>query len=420
MTFKIIELFAGVGGFRIGFERANFLIDEEKFKVVWSNQWEPNEKSQHASKVYVARCGTDNHSNEDISKVSSQDIPDNFDILVGGFPCQDYSVARTLNQAQGISGKKGVLWWDIHRILHDKRPSLVILENVDRLLGSPASQRGRDFAMILASMNDLGYAVEWRVINAAEYGFPQRRKRTFILGYLNSTNAFKEINSNPYDWIAKSGVLAKGFKCNDTSLNVPMHPTFVINGDLPTITESFNKSHSKVTPFQNTGLSINREVLTFKSTPKHDGNFFTLGDTLINETDVPEEYFINNEELDKWFFHKNAKSIIRTKKDGTQYSYDEGPVSFPDSINKPSRTIITGEGGKSASRFKHVVLTSTGKYRRLTPVELERLNGFPDNHTKIDSVSDTRRAFFMGNALVTGVVTRIAQTIYYHPDIIHF
>ena len=189
MTFKIIELFAGVGGFRIGFERANFLIDEEKFKVVWSNQWEPNEKSQHASKVYVARWGTDNHSNEDISKVSSQDIPDNFDILVGGFPCQDYSVARTLNQAQGISGKKGVLWWDIHRILHDKRPSLVILENVDRLLGSPASQRGRDFAMILASMNDLGYAVEWRVINAAEYGFPQRRKRTFILGYLNSTNA---------------------------------------------------------------------------------------------------------------------------------------------------------------------------------------------------------------------------------------
>jgi DNA (cytosine-5)-methyltransferase 1 len=132
---------------------------------------------------------------------------------------------------------------------------------------------------------------------------------------------------------------------------------------------------------------------------------------LIDENNVPDEYFIPSSELPKWQFHKGAKSLERVKKDGTVYSYDEGPVSFPDSLDKPSRTIITGEGGRSPSRFKHVVLTESGKYRRLTPVELERLNGFPDNHTLIDSVTDARRAFFMGNALVTGVVTRIAMVL---------
>lgn len=412
MSRKIIELFAGVGGFRIGFERANNdFIKKDHFKVVFSNQWEPGETGQHASKVYAHRWGHDGHTNEDISKVSSSSIPD-ADILVGGFPCQDYSVAKTLRQSDGIVGKKGVLWWEIHRILKDKRPPFVILENVDRLLGSPASQRGRDFSLILASMNDLGYAVEWRIINGGDYGFPQRRRRIFILGYLKGTAAYKSLDSSPYEWLAHKGVIANAFSAVSSHQDVPMHPTFKIEGDLPQITEEFNKKTPKVSPYMNTGLSINREVLTYKSIPTHTGKFFTLGDMLIDEGDVPEEYYIHNDELPKWQFHKGAKSLERVKKDGTVYSYDEGPVAFPDPLHKPSRTIITGEGGKSASRFKHVVLTSSGRYRRLTPVELERLNGFPDNHTQLEKISDTRRAFFMGNALITGVITRIAQVGY--------
>ncbi len=410
MSIKVIELFAGVGGFRIGFERANEFLKENIFSVTWSNQWEPNEKQQHASKVYVTRWGHENHSNEDIAKVPTTAIP-SAEILVGGFPCQDYSVARTLNQSAGIAGKKGVLWWDIHRILQDKLPKVVLLENVDRLLGSPASQRGRDFALILASMNDLGYSVEWRVINSGEYGFPQRRKRTFILGYLKGTKPYKAMDQHPYGWLSSEGTLAKSFKATHSLSQVPTHPTFKIEGDLPTITETFNKKNPKISPFMNSGLSINREVLTYKAIPTHDGKFFTLSDVLIDEFDVPDEYFIPANELPKWQFHKGAKSLERVKKDGTVYSYDEGPVSFPDSLDKPSRTIITGEGGRSPSRFKHVVLTKSGKYRRLTPIELERLNGFPDNHTLIDSVTDARRAFFMGNALVTGVVTRIAMVL---------
>lgn len=412
MSKNIIELFAGVGGFRIGFERANNeFLKENFYKIIFSNQWEPGENSQHASKVYVHRWGNANHSNEDIDKVPSSKIP-KADFLVGGFPCQDYSVARTLNQAGGIVGKKGVLWWAIHRILKDHTPPFVILENVDRLLGSPAFQRGRDFALILASMNDLGYAVEWRVINGGDYGFPQRRRRTFILGYLNETTAYKDLDSSPYEWLSSTGVIANSFSAVSTHQQIPMHPTFCIEGDLPRISQDFNNSFPKVSPFLNTGLSINREVLTYKSIPTHNGLFFTLGDMLINENDVPEEYFIHEDELSKWKFHKGAKSLKRIKKGGIEYSYDEGPVAFPDSLDKPSRTIITGEGGKSASRFKHVILTASGRYRRLTPIELERLNGFPDNHTKLDGITDSRRAFFMGNALITGIVTRIAQIGY--------
>ena len=104
-------------------------------------------------------------------------IPAEVDLVVGGFPCQDYSVAKTLSSSLGLEGKKGVLWWQIMRLIKSQRPKMVFLENVDRLLKSPASQRGRDFAIMLASLSDAGYFVEWRVVNAAEYGFPQRLSR---------------------------------------------------------------------------------------------------------------------------------------------------------------------------------------------------------------------------------------------------
>ncbi|MDE6436918.1 MAG: DNA (cytosine-5-)-methyltransferase, partial [Muribaculaceae bacterium] len=180
---RVIELFAGVGGFRVGLERAS-----SRFKTIWNNQWEPSTKRQDASIIYCRQFGLAGHVNEDINLVSTEDIPDG-DILVGGFPCQDYSVATTLKNSGGIEGKKGVLWWQIHRILreHKNPPKYLLLENVDRLLSSPASQRGRDFAIILASLSDLGYYVEWRVINAADYGMPQRRKRTYILAFHKET-----------------------------------------------------------------------------------------------------------------------------------------------------------------------------------------------------------------------------------------
>lgn len=395
---RVMELFAGVGGFRIGLERAS-----SRFKTVWNNQWEPSTKRQDASIIYCKNFGTAGHANADIATVPTDEIPD-ADVLVGGFPCQDYSVATTLKRSGGIEGKKGVLWWQIHRILKDHRnpPKYLILENVDRLLGSPASQRGRDFAIILASLSDLGYCVEWRVINAAEYGMPQRRRRTYMFAF-KQEGAFRNAASNPRNWLFLDGIMAKAFPVKQEYITPSQ---FVINGDLSEVSASFNKGKS-VSPFKNAGLMVDREVYTLQTVPNYNGPFVTLGDILVPESDVPETFFINDSEVAKWQYAKGGKSEKRVNKTtGFEYNYSEGAMAFPDDIDKPSRTIITGEGGTAPSRFKHVILSESGRYRRLVPVELERLNMFPDNHTA--GASDMRRAFLMGNALVTGIVERIA------------
>lgn len=404
-TLKVVELFAGVGGFRLGLEKNNY-------KVVWSNQWEPSTKMQHASKVYEARFGKENHSNEDINEVvqrNVEEIPDH-DLLVGGFPCQDYSVATTLHNSKGLKGKKGVLWWAIHKILEEKKnkPKYLFLENVDRLLKSPAKQRGRDFAVMLQSLNDLGYAVEWRVINAAEYGMPQRRRRVFFIGYHKSTELFLKLkDSRKIDWILRDGTIPNAFPVKNSS--ELFSSKFQLKGDLVDITDNFNKTGSK-SPFENSGVMINGEVSTIKTEPNYDGNYTVLGDVLQNG-EVTSDFFIEDKDKDKWEYLKGSKTIERVSSEGHKYKYSEGGMIYPDALDNASRTIITGEGGKSPSRFKHVVISERG-LRRLTPIELERLNMFPDNHTKLEGISDTKRAFFMGNALVVGVIEKIGKELY--------
>ena len=227
MPLRVVELFAGVGGFRLGFEGPVQGPRNPAFKVVWSNQWEPSTKKQHATEVYTARWNmqprkndsdeyfgevedSDLHINKDIHTIHTDEIPD-FDLLCGGFPCQDYSVAKTANKAVGIQGKKGVLWWDIHRIIEAKKPSIVLLENVDRLLKSPTSQRGRDFAVMLASLDELGYVVEWRSLNAAEYGMPQRRRRVFILAFSKESKHYQTlVNEEPITYLTSDRRYCEG------------------------------------------------------------------------------------------------------------------------------------------------------------------------------------------------------------------
>jgi len=408
---KVIELFAGVGGFRLGLE------SKGNFEVVWSNQWEPSSKRQHASEVYEARFGSDNHSNVDIADVETCEIPD-AEVLVGGFPCQDYSVATTLKNSKGLIGKKGVLWWSIHRILSEKTnpPKYLMLENVDRLLKSPATLRGRDFAIILKSLDDLGYAVEWRVINAADYGMPQRRRRIFILAYHKSTPLYKSLKrASKSDWMQFSGTMAEAFPVQNLSKKQDLFtsqeiesPSFALTESLVEISKNFNKAE-KLSPFENTGVFINGKVFTIKTTPNYDGTRTVLGDILQNG-EVDDTFFIPMGDYPKWEYLKGAKKETRTAKNGFEYHYTEGGMIFPDALENASRTIITGEGGKTPSRFKHVVQTAKG-LRRLTPVELERLNMFPDTHTELEGISDTKRAFFMGNALVVGVVEQLGAAL---------
>jgi len=396
---RVAELFAGVGGFRVGLERAG------GYQVVFSNQWEPSTKKQWASEVYEARFGSDGHTNIDVNDVEVDKMPD-FDLLVGGFPCQDYSVASTSQNSKGLIGKKGVLWWSIHKILRDKeiKPKYILLENVDRILKSPTSQRGRDFAVILKSLEELGYAVEWRVINAADYGMPQRRKRVFIMGFLKGTDIYEEIEKSQSKWLLESGISAKSFPA--TKDEAPF-ASFKIEGDILSVSSDFNKG-KKISPFENSGVMIDGFVMTKKAAPSYSGSRTVLGDVLESGA-IDKEFFV--EDLTRWEYFKGAKKEKRTTVDGYEYFYSEGGMTFPDPTDKPSRTIITGEGGKSASRFKHVIKTGDS-HRRLTPVELERLNMFPDNHTYIEGITPTKRAFFMGNALVVGIVEKLGTELF--------
>ena len=395
---NVAELFAGVGGFRIGLARAGW-------KTTFSNQWEPSTKVQHAADVYVARFGEDGHTNIDIAKIKS--LPKNIDLLVGGFPCQDYSVAKTLNSSKGLKGKKGVLWWEILRLVNGQKPKFIFLENVDRLLKSPSNQRGRDFAVMLKTLGDEGYTIEWRVVNAAEYGFPQRRIRVFIV----ATKKKSSKNLNPREVIAKKGILARALPIEKFAEELV---EIDLNQDADEISARFNKGKEK-SPFLSAGVLIDGIAYTVKTQAKLSTNPKTLGDVLQSDSQVPEEFWVDKNRIEDWRYLKGAKSIERTHKgSGVTYNYAEGKMAFPDLATNPSRTILTGEGGTTPSRFKHIIKTKHG-YRRLTPIELERLNGFPDNWSLTNSdgntISDAKRAFFMGNALVIGLIEKVGKVL---------
>jgi len=412
---RVVELFAGVGGFRLALEGnpADDDYGKRGYEVVWANQWEPpgSKSRQFAFDCYLQRFDPNDeypkrHSNLDIAvaldlaESGEVDIPDH-DLLVGGFPCQDYSVAKPLPQAVGLEGKKGVLWWEIYRLLKMKTPKYVLLENVDRMLKSPASQRGRDFAIMLTCLAGLGYSVEWRVINAAEYGFPQRRRRVFIFAEKGSAEW------NLHERLLTTGVMAEAFPVVQDGDGFS---EFEINPDPYQTTQSFGMG-DKVSKFQDAGVMQSFKVCTKRTEPEFAGTTVTLGEILLDEGDVPKEFFINNGSLERWKYLKGAKREARTNKQtGHKYNYAEGGMAFPDNLDQPARTILTGEGGSSPSRFKHIIMTDCGRYRRLVPEELEKLQGFPVGWTNT-GMTDNNRAFCMGNALVTGIPERIGQVL---------
>lgn len=532
--YRVVELFAGVGGFRIGLES---VLKGKAFKVVWSNQYEPGSAKQWASRAYEYAFPNEKgskHSNKLIEDAISEGEVPPHDVLVGGFPCQDYSVAKPNNQSKGIEGKKGVLWWSIYEIAQKHKPEFLILENVDRLVKSPAKQRGRDFAIMLKCLADLGYVVEWRVINAAEYGMPQRRRRVFIVGYKAKEKLGQlRAKQTPENVLLNDGILARAFPVQTIKPSVVFEDDeaesneeikvqeqmelflqaswstsrTIIEGDPHEITEKFNKGNAKHDPFMNAGLMIPSQgsrpsVWTAKVYPKYEGNRINLGDLLTPDKKVPEAFHIDNESLKSWVHQKGSKTETRTnylttfthvqalfeeigikaKLTNTQkrtwgkelaaywkdnptvgkslklkdeetgqevsvswklisdtrfdYEFKEGPLPMPDPLDRPFRTIITSEGGSSPSRFKHVICrdcaknwakkrkvldhncVKAGNFRRLTPEELEQGNMFPAGHTRycmIDGekveVDPKHRAFFMGNALVVGIVQRIGNTL---------
>lgn len=416
---KVLELFAGVGGFRIGLENS----DKDFFKTKWANQWEPSRKSQDAFEVYDYHFPDSENLNISISDISDEKFASmDADMIVGGFPCQDYSVARSKKNEKGIEGKKGVLFWEIIRATENIKPKYLILENVDRLLKAPSKQRGRDFAIMLTAFNNLGYSVEWRVINAAEYGRSQRRRRVFFFVYRNDTFFAKTIDKkyeqknvvfeeNRYDdYIFKTGLFATQFPIK----NFPVknrHVFYELANDIVEVSDNFTGS------VWNTGIMRHGKYYSIDTEPDYNGKPITLREILQNEEEVSEKYFLtDSSNLEKFQYLRGAKKIERTSTDGHTYIYSEGGMSPYDDLNLPGRTMLTSEG--TVNRSTHLLFIND-KYRLITPVEAERLQDFPDNWTAIKKladgslvdVSDKMRMFFMGNALVTEIVRKIGDFI---------
>lgn len=394
---RVIELFAGVGGFRLGLEKAN----RNLFEICWANQWEPSRKTQDAFDCYVRNFDEGTHSNEDISKVADDVFEEMApDLVVGGFPCQDYSVARSLSGEQGIQGKKGVLFWEIERVLKNAHPKYVLLENVDRLLKSPSKQRGRDFAVMLETFNKLDYNLEWRVINAAEYGHAQRRRRVFIFAYKKNILFDREQSHfEMKDIIFQKGFFAKAFPVKEKPYLDRLSDVEELPSDRVDISDNYSFNfHTSGIMRDGKFQTAHTEPLPVKPTP--------LKDILLDEKEVDEKYYLSKEDEKKFEYLRGAKKVERTSATGHKYFFSEGGMSPTDALDLPGRTMLTSEGSKN--RSTHIVEVN-GRKRFLTPIECERLNGFDDNWTA--GMTDRMRYFCMGNALVVNLITTMGKRI---------
>jgi DNA (cytosine-5)-methyltransferase 1 len=451
MERTVCELFAGVGGFRCGLNSVATIEDTdkpEKWKTVWFNQWEPGKTSQWAHDCYVNRFGVsldlkgNDTTNMDIAVVNKADIPQ-LNLLVGGFPCQDYSVARGLSGEKGIEGKKGVLWWSIRDVIQAKRPPFILLENVDRLLKSPSKQRGRDFGIILACLQSEGYIVEWRVINAAQYGAVQRRRRAFIFAYKNDTKYARAIkktinyvsaNDEKIKEKVKAIIYSKGFFAIGFPVELIDAQKIQIkelDNDIVNVSDKFNFL------FDNSGVMIDGFIYSIPTFPIKKAPIL-LGDILqIDEVDkkyfIPEkrlyyttsdvkysdetEYDLPKESRQTWQYLKGGKKRLRTTDTGHQYIFSEGPIPMIDEWDAPARTMLTSEG--SFNRSTHIVKDKkTNMIRILTPIETERIQGFPDDWTKeclvngtITAMPERTRYFCMGNALVVELIRNMEKVL---------
>ncbi|MHB8632764.1 MAG: DNA (cytosine-5-)-methyltransferase [Thermoplasmatota archaeon] len=406
MTIRVVELFAGVGGFRLGLQRCSPV-----FETVWWNQWEPNSvRAQHAWDCYkrwfcdAEKVQPPPLSNADINTVDPETLP-RHQLLVGGFPCQDYSVATSLGKAGGLTGKKGVLWWAIHDTLKAKKPEYVLLENVDRLLKSPVEQRGRDFAVVLACLRTLGYHVEWRVLNAADWGLPQKRRRVFIFGAHRSTGVGRAMSANAATpgYLYADSFFGSRFPCNPLVLPVGDQPS---EFELPNDIKKVSDSHE--TPFEKAGVMIDGKVWMHPVEAASPLMAF-LKDHLDRGV-VDPKYLIDQSRKTEWKQAKGPKKIPRVAESGFEYTFAEGGMSFPDRLDRPARTILTSEANRTPNRTTHVIHDEHhNALRVLTPTETERLMGFKPGWTA--GMPERWRYFTMGNALVVQLVTEMGHEL---------
>lgn len=330
---QYLSTFSGIGGFELGIQAA--IPDAECVGFC--------EIDKYATEVYQRNFpGTHNYA--DITTINPSELPD-FDCLVGGFPCQAFSIA---GNRRGFSETRGTLFFDVARILRDKRPRHLVLENVKGLLSHDG---GQTFQTILGVLTDLGYRVEWQVLNSKDFGVPQNRERVYIVGHLGACCGrevfpISEVAGQPSGARHKAGAgIANALRAK--SGGPDLEETWIATG-----VGNRGRANGAQWEARSDGLANTVRTAGGRGSTPH----IAIG-------------------------------------------YKGHTANTPDSIAKTVKAGVHGMPGGEG------LLDDGVRIRRLTPIETERLQGFPDNWTA--GFSDTQRYKMCGNAVTTNVVQAV-------------
>lgn len=390
---KVFSTFTGIGGFELGIDKAASLLGKKVEHVGYS------EIDKYAISVFEKHYeGVKNYG--DITKIQAEELPD-FDCLVGGFPCQAFSIA---GRRAGFDDTRGTLFFDLARILRAKQPRLFVFENVKGLLNH---DKGKTFRTIISTIDELGYDCQWQLLNSKDFGVPQNRERIIIVGHLRGsarpqvfpiTRADRQAGSSSQ---VRVGTLrthkdGNGFREMQSGLapTIPARARNDGSGQPVILTGSPKYVDGKRTM----SLKVSDIAPTIRATQHKSGD---------NQPKVIVQPVQNPDRLNK---KQNGRRI---KPEGepshTLTATDKHGVMISKTVRAGGRN--SPHGAKQNWDSYEV----NGTIRRLTPIECERLQAFPDNWTAEGvggPISDTQRYKMCGNAVTTNVIQSVFERIF--------
>ena len=397
---KIFSMFSGVGGFELGFQQANLQTQVVGFCEI----------DKYASQILETKFkGIKNYG--DATTIDETKLP-NFDILVGGFPCQAFSMA---GKRKGFDEARGTLFFDVARILAHKKPRNFILENVKGLL---SHNKGKTFETILGILSDLGYIVEWELLNSKNYGVPQSRERMYIVGHLRGQSRPKVFSFREGNGVSETSRKKERERSSQVSSTI----TSNYKRGTHAMGEQYILEPKELTKNLGQGqrvYSTNGASVSIKAGGGGQG-----GKTGLYKIPQATKQGYEWADLGDSVNLQNLKSKTRRGRVGKQIAQtlDTGNQQY--TIVQATITPSRKNKSQNGRRFKdneepmftltqndvHGVMHNKTQIRRLTPIECERLQGFPDNWTK--GLSDTQRYKCMGNAVTTNVVEWVVTQLY--------
>ena len=383
---KYLSLFSGIGGFELGIIQAYDVLYRHKKQgfgevVLGESNNSPSkllegtptcigysEIDKYATQIYQKHFP--NHTNYgDITKINGKELPD-FDFLCGGFPCQAFSVA---GKRGGFEDTRGTLFFDIARIIREKQPRLLLLENVKGLL---SHDQGRTFGTILRTLDELGYDTEWEVLNSKNFGVPQNRERVFIIGH---------------------------------SRNEPRPQVFPLGEDDQAHIQCEGGTKSETKP---------ASAITTREGGRKENNFIVQLNNPTHSND--RVYGTDGVSPTLNTMQGGRRQPFVKVPEATKKGYTEATVGQSINLAVPNSKTRRGRVSDVAQTLdtgmQQHTLTSDAQIRRLTPTECERLQGFPDGWT--EGLSDTQRYKTLGNAVTVNVIQAIVEKMFKNDIII--